>query len=181
MRALPFTLILLLLGATASSASVYKWVDDKGVTHYSDQPNPGAEKVQVAAPQSYTAPDASTATAPTEPSSATPAAPAAPVCAIASPGDDEVLMNTSTVNGSLHLDPLPRPGMRIAILLDGKPSGSADAGGSFTIDPIDRGTHTLSAQVLDAGGHVLCQSPSVTFHVRQPSTQAPNPANRPRF
>ena len=33
-------LMLLLLAAGAAGAQVYKWVDDKGVTHYSDQPPP---------------------------------------------------------------------------------------------------------------------------------------------
>ena len=33
-------LLMLLLAAGAASAQVYKWVDAKGVTHYSDQPPP---------------------------------------------------------------------------------------------------------------------------------------------
>jgi hypothetical protein len=38
---------LLLLCAGAASAQVYKWVDDKGVTHYSDMPPPPASKARV--------------------------------------------------------------------------------------------------------------------------------------
>lgn len=37
-RLAAFTIALLCLGT--ASAQVYKWVDDKGVTHYSDQPPP---------------------------------------------------------------------------------------------------------------------------------------------
>ena len=33
-------LLILLLAAGAANAQVYKWLDDKGVTHYSDQPPP---------------------------------------------------------------------------------------------------------------------------------------------
>jgi len=37
----------LLLSASAAHAQVYKWVDEKGVTHYSDQPPPPAAKRKV--------------------------------------------------------------------------------------------------------------------------------------
>ena len=65
-------------------------------------------------------------------------------------------------------------------LLPGVPPGAT----SFTISPIDRGTHTLMVSILDADGRGVCQSAGVTFHVRQPSLLAPNrrpaPASRPR-
>lgn len=38
---------LLLLCAGAASAQVYKWVDEKGVTHYSDMPPPPTSKARV--------------------------------------------------------------------------------------------------------------------------------------
>ena len=54
MRIALFTLMCLaaplVLGAT-----VYKWVDENGVVHYSDQPHPNAEKVHVQAVQTYKA------------------------------------------------------------------------------------------------------------------------------
>ena len=52
MRALAFTLLLALCSVTLA-ATVYRWVDDDGVVHYSDQPHPNAEKMQVHAAQSY--------------------------------------------------------------------------------------------------------------------------------
>jgi len=48
--------VMLLVSGLALAATVYKWVDENGVTHYSDQPHPGAQKVTVAAPQTYSAP-----------------------------------------------------------------------------------------------------------------------------
>ena len=35
------------------AATVYKWVDDDGVVHYSDQPHPNAQKLQVHDVQTY--------------------------------------------------------------------------------------------------------------------------------
>ena len=45
MRAVMFTLMCMVVSGTALPATVYKWVDADGVTHYSDQPHPGAQKV----------------------------------------------------------------------------------------------------------------------------------------
>ena len=52
MRRLPL-LLLLVACATANSTTVYKWVDANGVTHYSDQPHPGAEKLEITGAQTY--------------------------------------------------------------------------------------------------------------------------------
>ena len=35
------------LSSTAMATDVWKWVDEKGVTHYSDQPVAGATKIEV--------------------------------------------------------------------------------------------------------------------------------------
>ena len=42
MRTLTFTLMCL-VGSLALAATVYRWVDENGVVHYSDQPHPNAE------------------------------------------------------------------------------------------------------------------------------------------
>ena len=48
---------LLCLAAPAiAGTKLYKWVDANGVTHWSDTPVDGAKKVDVPAPQSYSAP-----------------------------------------------------------------------------------------------------------------------------
>jgi hypothetical protein len=46
MRILPFTLMSLACSVVLA-ATVYKWTDEDGVVHYSDQPHPNAEKVPV--------------------------------------------------------------------------------------------------------------------------------------
>ena len=172
---------LLLLAAAAQAATIYKWVDENGVTHYSDQPNAGAQKVKVQDAQSYTPPAATSAqAAQTQP---LPGAgqPIGLACSIESPTDDSVIFNTFTVSGRLRIDPPPSGNRQVVMLLDGKQLTGVASGDSFSINPVDRGTHTLGLEVLDGAGHVLCQSKDITFHVRQPSAQAPYPANRPKF
>jgi Domain of unknown function (DUF4124) len=162
------------------AGTVYKWVDQNGVTHYSDQPNPGAEKVTVDAPKASST-NTAAANAPRDVVLPTQTnGPTYSACEIASPTNDQVFMNVTSVSGSLRLQPQLYAGHRVSVALDGKRlEGVSDT--SFTISPIFRGTHTLNLTVENSNGGVVCNSPPVTFHVRQPSAQAPRGANRPRF
>ncbi len=163
-------------GALAAT-TVYTWVDDQGVTHYSDQPHVGASKIQVQQAPTYTP-----APLPSAPKASAAGAPAPAECAIDSPGDQEMLMNAWSVSGHIRLPAALPPGDRVILLLDGKVlPDAADPSGAFTISQIDRGAHTLGAQVEGPSGQVICEAPAITFYVHQPSQQAPNPANRPAF
>ncbi len=65
------------------------------------------------------------------------------------------------------------PGNRVVILLDGRPVASG-AATSFELDGVERGTHTLQAQVVDGNGNRLVASPQVTFHMWQASRLFPS-------
>lgn len=170
----------MLLACTASfAATIYKWVDEKGVTHYSDQPHESAQKVEVTSAQTYTpTPVADTSSQRDE----TPRVASYNVCEIFSPQADEVFFNTQTVSARVRLEPSLQAGHRLAIALDGKRVSDSYASSDFTLSPVYRGTHTAVAVVEDARtGQAICTTSSVTFHVRQPSDLAPNRANRPGF
>ncbi|HTV77796.1 MAG TPA: DUF4124 domain-containing protein [Steroidobacteraceae bacterium] len=158
--------------ATASSATVYKWVDDNGVTHYSDQPNPKAQKLQVPDAQTYGAKQAAV-TAPPAANSAPPtAAPA--VCVIDSPGSGQVFLDTYAISGHVTLAHVGADS-QTTLRLDGQDiSSQLRPDGAFTIPQIDRGDHTLSLQVNSAQGGTACQGNSITFSIRQRSAAGPN-------
>ncbi len=63
-------------------------------------------------------------------------------------------------------------GDRLALRLDGK-EASGGSGPHFELTGIDRGSHTLQAQVLTAGGRVIASSPPVIFHMWQASRLLP--------
>ena len=153
MRTLAFTLMSLVC-SLALAATVYRWVDDQGVVHYSDQPHANADKIQVHAAQTYK-PGAVETNAPAG-GGAQSSAPPAPYrgCAIVPPGDDQAYTNVDSLTVVVH--------------------GGAPTGPQFVLSPVDRGTHTAQAQVKDAGGAVQCQTPPVTFHVQQNSILNPN-------
>jgi Domain of unknown function (DUF4124) len=186
MRQALFTLIWIgcsFAAALALAGTVYKWVDERGVVHYSDQPHANAQKIQVQQAQTYqggqqgVSPAA--ATSPAVPPSAAPSGYRG--CAVVEPQPDQTVANVDSLTVVVQTDPPLRAGDQIFVTYDGQPlNGKTATGGRFTISPVERGTHTLQAVVRDSEGAVLCQAPGVTFNVHQPSIL--NPANpiRPR-
>ena len=175
MRVILFTLMSVAC-AVAFSATVYRWVDENGVTHYSDQPHEKAEKVTVAAPQTYSAPHQSTSGK----SSAQPTAASGPTytCAVTQPANDDTFPNTTSITATAQATPVPHQGDKVVLMFDGAMvQNFPPGGGAFQLDNLDRGTHTLQAQVQDSTGKVVCQSTTVSFTVLQPSVLNPGNPN----
>lgn len=178
---LPLASVLLLAGA-AHAATVYKWVDEQGVIHFSDQPHPQAQEVEVKeAPYKGSTPAPATSSSTSSAAASSPARGYA-VCELYRPENDEVFLNTSTLTAKVRLEPVLSGADKIFIAVDGKrvtnqPTSSSE----FVLNNVERGTHSIFAVVQDPSGKALCTTPSVTFHVRQPSVQAPVKAVRPRF
>jgi hypothetical protein len=152
--------------ASAPAATVYKWVDDNGVTHYSDQPNPKAQKLEIADAQTYGS-KAATLAAPAASAPAPAAAPA--VCMIDSPGAGQVFLDTFSVSGHVTIAHVG-DNSQATLRLDGQDiSGQLQPDGAFTLPQVDRGDHTLTLEVDGAQGAAPCQGNAVTFSVRQRS------------
>lgn len=84
---------------------------------------------------------------------------------IVSPGNEQTIRtNTWQVTGSFDTAPDLQPNHRVAIFLDGKEMRRTRTK-RFVFSPVYRGTHTLSAKVVDGQGNVLKSSDSVTFYV----------------
>ncbi len=182
MRAL--FLSLLMLAGSASATDVYRWVDANGQTHYSDQWQPGAEKVRIT-----TTSPATDVRPSSEQRAATATAGARPAekadgrryesLQIVRPAQEEVLWNIEgQLPVSVQVTPALQPGDDLRLFLDGKlqelPAGSTEA----RLQEVYRGTHTLKAEVANQAGTVLIESPIVGFTVRQTSLLNPSrPAN----
>src|SRR5215470_1511115 len=102
MRVALFTLMSVVC-TVALSATVYRWVDENGVTHYSDQPHENAEKVQVAAPQTYKPTPVPVARpAPRNPSAQ---ATTGYQCQVVAPTNDATFPNTYSVDTAVQVVP----------------------------------------------------------------------------
>ena len=159
-----------LLAAASVMAEAYKWVDEDGVTHYSDRPREGAEVVQLSeytkttGAQIYRAPSRSAE----DPAAAAPeeAAFKYDSLSVASPGAEETLWNIEGVlNVSLALSPGLQRGHQVRVYFNGEPRMVNST--SFTIDEVWRGVHNIQAEVLDETGKLMIRSQPNRFYVQQ--------------
>lgn len=180
-----YLLVMLMLLTGLVHAEVYKYIDDKGAVVYSDQPRPGAERVKLPEIQTYTPPPAP---------KLTPAPVIQPVqklyerMAIVEPEKDGTVRNNQgVVQVRVSLTPplMARQGHKIQFYLDTQPHGIPVTNTAIGFSNLDRGSHTLSASVLDAGGQTVMTADPVTFHLHRESklfpqrrpTPNPLPAN----
>jgi hypothetical protein len=174
-----WTLLPLLLLAVTASAETWRWVDEDGVVNFSDQPRPGAERVELQGLSTFSPPEWTAQ--PDEP--AGPAAPDAEGLewysrlAILSPVNEETIWNNQgNLDVALTVEPRMRQGDRINLYLDGEPvNGLPPNATRFTINRVFRGGHTLRATVVDRNGAELFSSDTLQFYVRQ--TSLLNPQN----
>jgi len=161
--------LLGLLATAAVSADVWRWIDDDGVVHFSDTPQPGAELVDVSESSRSTGARVYRNTAPNSSDDAATTTEQAfkyESLSISSPGAEETLWNIEgTLSVSLSLSPGLQSGHQVRVYFNGEPSLVNST--NFTIDEVYRGVHNLQAEVLDATGRLMIRSPGNRFYVQQ--------------
>lgn len=190
------TALLLLLAVTTSALgaqtqTVWKWVDERGVTHYSDTPVPGATRMELnvsgsrSGSSSNRTPSQSTRSTPASQAS-TPAAPNQQVYRnfeIWRPLREETIANSGgTVSVGVRVDPALSSQHRLNLYLDGKlVEGFARNTTDFDLKDVARGMHSVVAIITDPAGTRIQETAPVVFHVRQESMANPpvGPAMRP--
>lgn len=164
------------LGAQAEE--VWRWVDENGVVHYQDRPRPGAEKVELKGPQTFTAPAVPQRQAEPEPAPEPEPGPRYTGFRIVAPAQGETLWN---IGGQLPVQLNIQPGLqsshRLQLYLDGEPREDVPRATQFVLSEVWRGEHQLRAAILDGQGREVASTETVTFYVQQASLQNPN---RPR-
>ena len=157
--------------ALPASAEVFTYVDSQGNRVFTDQPKPGnARRVPLTKSNRIAA-------APTR---------AAPLIAQSSPEaqvplhydvlrilvpepDATIRSNAGEVIVSATNEPGLQPGHRYRLLLDGQPTAEPGASPVFPLSNIDRGSHTLSVEILDEQGRIVERTASQPFHMQRTS------------
>jgi len=86
---------------------------------------------------------------------------------ILSPPDQATLQNQPIIYVDITIDPLLQEGDKIQIYLDGRPWGSASASTHFELTRPDRGTHQISARLIDDKQRIVKETGSYTIYVHQ--------------
>lgn len=176
MRLRRLLLLTTLLASGLAAAQVYKWVDEDGVVHFSDQPRAGAEEVELLRSPSPPGVQPGRPGAQSTPSTvATAAAPAADETVtdyqslrVVSPAPEVTLWNIGgTLDVSLELQPALQPGHEVRLYFDG--AARTVPGTSFQLEEVYRGEHTIQAEIVDERGELQIRSEGHRFYVQQTS------------
>jgi hypothetical protein len=161
--------LIAVLTASAVMAQAYRWVDEDGITHYSDRPQEGAEQIQLpenTRPTRRFAPEPAAATQTTSTAAEPAAAFSYDSIEISAPAAEETLWNIAGVlNVTLNVQPGLQPGHRVRVYFDG--NEQMVTGSSFQIQEVYRGVHNLQAEVLDDTGKLMGRSMTNRFYVQQ--------------
>lgn len=181
MKRIVASALLFLLTTLPAVAAVYKWTDENGLVHFSDEPHPGAERLNVGQPAVYSPPPVHSPP-PINLQSGQKA-----TSTVTGYGDFGIVQprpgatirnNPGTIIVRFGIEPELRQDDHIRVLLDGQ---SVDTGPSTAttveLHRVNRGTHTLSAVIEDKAGKVLARASPVTFYMHRPSVNIP--ANKP--
>ena len=159
-------LCLLLLTCLPAFAGVYTYLDADGNRVFTDKPrSANAQRIELAPTNS--------ASLPAPPPSAPPALPTALLPAyqllrITLPEPDATIRdNSGGLIVTLESDPGLLDGHSYRLLLDGQPHGSPARSPVFALDNLDRGSHQLAAEIVDAGGRIVERTPSQPFHLKR--------------
>jgi len=175
--------------ASSAHTAIYKTTDADGNVVFTDvPPKDDAKSIELSQGNTYR-PEAPTPAnkAPVGADEADADAEDAPAAgydkiAITSPVHDEALReNTGNISVNVSMDPAldTSSGHRVQVLVDGQVAGEA-AGSTVSLQNIDRGTHSLVAQVIDANNSVLASSDAIVVHLQRYSILNAPPRKKPK-
>lgn len=167
-----------LTASFATAAAIYKSVDENGNVTFSDEPSPGAKKIEKKEIPTVpsTAPEADFGDDEGEVEEA--ATGRYESIAIVSPEHDTAIReNAGNLSVSVALEPALAATHEVVLFMDGQEAARSKSP-VFQFSNVDRGTHTLTAAVVDSDGNVLIRSDTISFTLLRRSTQHPN-ANIP--
>jgi hypothetical protein len=157
-------LLLPLLVQPLYARDVYKWTTPDGEVIYSENYQPGADKIRV--------PDAKKKSSLKldELNKESDAAAAGDYLQfdIVQPANDETIRNAeNSVSVGLSLSPPLFQGHVIYLYVDGSKMESEIRTTQLVLQQLSRGTHTIKAEIIDDEGNTVKQSGTTTFHLRQ--------------
>lgn len=169
MKRLLLILVTLVAAKAFAAGSGYRLVHPDGSVEFSDQPIPGREEIKLREAPTIQFVPAAPAQKPASSVSGKGGDKASPRgVTIVSPQPDQTLwFGESEPVVSVAAGALEK-GEKIIIILDGNEVTSG-TGNSFHLGQVYRGTHSVTAAIVNESGEILFSSPTVTFHMRQHS------------
>lgn len=167
--------MLALAASSVTAGAIYKSVDEEGNVTFSDEPSPGAEQIKKkevpTVPSRAPKVDFSSGN---DTDKEKEAAGVYRAIAIVSPQHDTAVReNSGKLSVSVAIEPALAETHEVVLYMDGQPAARSPSP-VFQFSNIDRGTHTLTAAVVNSDGDELIRSETISFTLLRHSTQHPN-------
>lgn len=163
-------LIFMLCFAMADARDVYRWVAPDGSVQYSDNPHAGADRITL---PEWPEPQPQRTVLPPPPRATDrPVLNRYDSLAIADPEVEEKIRdNQGNVEVTVTVKPdlIIAEGHKIQLLLDGQAQGGPAPSLAQSLRGVERGSHTVAAQVVDERGRILIRSRPVSFYLEEAS------------
>ncbi|WP_344799130.1 DUF4124 domain-containing protein [Litoribacillus peritrichatus] len=172
-----FLLTALIASAPHAQAKVYKWVTPDGTVVYSDQPHPNAEVLNIEPLHPYKAPAYQAPEAEeSAPQTSVETTAKYSSVTIDSPEHDTNIHGTGgSFSVNVSSNPPLKSGDKYQLLIDGSATGAPTSHSQFNVQNVNRGTHSLSVQILNKQGKSILQSPAITIHVHRAQVKRKQP------
>lgn len=157
--------------ANPMCAAVYKWTDSNGNVTFSDKPHEGAQQIELPKIQRFSSPAVPLENNTDDTDDVEVESTKNPYkkLLIVEPQDQVTIRNAQgVVNVKLELTPKLKPSDAIQLLMDNIAFGEPQSATNFTMQGVIRGSHTLTAQVVDKKGRILKTSDSITIFMMPP-------------
>ena len=171
-------LIFLLFTSTYTSAEIYKTRNPDGSITYTDIES--SDSTVITPPKLISTPGFKPKPAPAKKADEDKNKPLPyRLFSITTPANQSVINNN---NGQITVNLTIKPALQthfkhsITLLLDGKPTQTGLKSLTAKLNNIDRGSHTLSAQIIGQYKKILKTSTPVTFHMKRHSILHKKPA-----
>lgn len=163
-------LLGLLLAAQSAMAQVYTYIDAEGNRVFTDKPrSSSAERVYIA-PSNKVQLNSPAPSAPVAPQPVTKPVVHYQLLRILLPEPDASIHHASgDMIVTLTSEPGLLPGHSYRLLLDGVIQGEPSRSPVFSLQHVDRGTHQLVGEIIDAAGLIVERTPAQPFHMHRMS------------
>ncbi|WJK10323.1 DUF4124 domain-containing protein [Pseudomonas fluorescens] len=160
--------LCLSLIALGASAEVFTYIDAQGNRVYTDQPRGNAKRVPLATSNRMASNPSSAATVKPSKKSAEPPLFHYDMLRVLIPEPDATIRSSA---GELIVSVTSEPGLQrghlYRLLLDGQAVGEPGLSPVFPLSNIDRGSHNLSVEILDAQGRTVEKTANQPFHMQR--------------